>query len=204
MLPNISLNSPINSQDTGKQISMLRSQMASLKEAIEDELQSISYDQLDAALRKKIDSLNDSLGMAVEQTAIVAQTLKAKYITADEISARYATFGTVNAVSARVSKIESNYISTDVLDVTTLITTTNFAAQEINAGKITAGTIDVARLSGDVITTSNASTKFKTLTVKVNILEASGITLGGANLGLSEVLINGTKYKLVTWTGGVV
>ena len=153
MLPNISLNSPTNSQDVGKQLSTIRSQMASLKEAIEDELHSISYDQLDAALRARIDKLNDLYGAAIEQSNIVAETLQAKYIVADEIAAKYATVVELGAAVARIGKIEANYISTDVLDVSTLITTANLSAQKIAAkqidvstGKITAAQIDASNL----------------------------------------------------------
>lgn len=114
----------------------MRNQLAALRDGVEEELSHISYDQLDANLKKKIDELNNSLSIQKNQTDIVAQTLQAKYITAEQIAANYASFGAIDAVSARVSVIESDYITTTQLKAVTI------DASQITSGKISANQID--------------------------------------------------------------
>lgn len=68
---------------------------------------------------------------------IKAKAIEAGFITADTISASYATINSVNAVDARIKTIESDYITTNKLN-----------AHKINADNITTGSLSVGRIKG--------------------------------------------------------
>lgn len=168
MLPSINLAADFNSQDPKKQISALKSQMASLKDAIEDELNSISYFQLDGDLRKRIDGINDAVKASNENIEMVMGNLKAnyatiasldaavarigtieaKYITADYVSANYASLGWVTALDAIVGNLNAKAITTD-----------NLSAIQISASQITSGTISAARISTGSLSASKLTSQ---------------------------------------------
>lgn len=195
MLPSINLGADFNSQDTKKQISALKSQMASLKDAIEDELNNISYDQLDALLKKKIDSINDTamkLGENIEMVAatikadyVTTDVLKANYITADQISANYASYGWVSALNAIVGTIQADYVTTGQLNAVT-----------ISASQITSGRIKTARLDVDDIA-ANAFSAYDSNFVVKNLRVSQLLTYGSRSYGPIEVLTpSGTAHAL--------
>lgn len=165
MLPSINLNPADKSQDYGKQLASLRTQMASLKDAIEDELNSISYGQLDADLRKRIDNLNDMLKLSNENIEMAVGSIKANYATIDSLDSAVARIGVIEAGYVTADYVSANFATFNFLSanyasyswVSALdamvgnlnakaITTENLSAQSINAGQITAGTLNVDRI----------------------------------------------------------
>ncbi len=195
MLPNISLNSPTNTGDVSKQLSTIRSQMASLKEAIEDELNSISYDQLDLALRKKIDSIDEIQAFAQEQTDIIAETITTEMLLVKgdilSINGSISTInGDISTVKGNISTINGN-ISTISGNISTLsgnISTLSGNISTINGDIVTING-DIATLNGTVsglrgefdtlksksITTDNLSSQISAL----NSIVAKTILLSG-------------------------
>lgn len=178
MLPSINLAADFNSQDPKKQIAALKSQMASLKDAIEDELNSISYFQLDGDLRKRIDGINDAVKASNENIEMVMGNLKAnyatiasldaavarigtieaKYITADYVSANYASLGWVTALDAIVGNLNAKAITTD-----------NLSAQSISASQITSGTISAARINTQNLFSSGQLASLKLWALMLNV-----------------------------------
>lgn len=145
MLPIINLN-PITKDDSpAKQIASLRSQLAQLKDGVEESLNSISYDNLNTALRKKIDSIDEVKAYAQEQANIVAQTIVADMVkvTGDiqvvngNISALN---GTVSGLRGEFDTLVSKAITTDKMSAISI------NANQITSGKITANQIDASNL----------------------------------------------------------
>ena len=110
----------------------------------------------------------------------------------------YATAQSVSAVDGKINTLSAKAITTD-----------NFSAQNINANKITAGTLSVERLSSSVLTTDNVESQITSKSLTVNALTANsaiiakgGIFYGAQQrfLSCSELTINSTKYKIVTWS----
>lgn len=157
MLPALNLNAV--STDTGKQITYIKSYINNLKDQIDDELNSISYGQLDADLRKRIDSIKDEVKQADDKSVMVAEMIKAKYITANEISAKYitanevsasyATIGSLSAVSARLGTVEANYVGTDYLSA-------NYAT----IGSLSAATARIGVIEANYITANSITAEF--------------------------------------------
>lgn len=166
MLPNINLN-PITKDDSpAKQIASLRSQLAQLKDGVEESLNNISYDNLNAALRKKIDAIDDIKVYAQDQVNIVAQTITADVlkVTGDiqSINGNITTInGNISAINGTVSGLRGDFnslsakaITTDTLDVSTLITTSNLQAQSIKASQINSGKITASQINAHSLATS--------------------------------------------------
>lgn len=157
MLPMINANP--SSMDTGKQITSIKTYINTLRDAIDDELSHISYDQLDANLKKRIDAISDDIELAKEQSQIVAETVKAnylsaqeinaKYITASEVSATYASIGSLSALSARVGTIEADYVGTEYLE-------TNYAT----IGALSAATARIGVIESNYITANTITADF--------------------------------------------
>lgn len=190
MIP-MNLSSDMNSGDVKKQISALKTQMASLKDAIEQELMSISYEQLDTNLKKKIDNLTDLMALNMESqdatfgkiTAIKAtvDTINANYISAGTVAAQYASIGSLNAQIARIDNIVADYIKASEI-----------SAIQISANQITSGTISANRISSDIMRTSSFSAaNIASLLVGTNLLSVNYITLGN---GITMNLENKVKY----------
>lgn len=147
-LPQIStLNT---TQDPNKQLAQMKSYLVQFKDETEAELNNVGYEMLSSSLQKRIDKINDDIAANNSYTQLVAETLSARYITADAIQAQYATVGqlsaqiasvkslfadyatvgNLNAVAARVGSIEANYITANYVDAKT------FSADHIYAGTI--------------------------------------------------------------------
>ena len=162
MLPALNLNAV--STDTGKQITYIKTYINNLKDQIDDELNSISYGQLDADLRKRIDRLNEDIKLADDKAVLVAELVKtnylsaneiqAQYLTAQQITANYATIGAVNANSARISTIESNYVGTEYLEA-------NYASiGSLNAALARIGVVEANYITAGAITAEFLNSKF--------------------------------------------
>lgn len=188
MLPALNLNAV--STDTGKQITYIKTYINNLKDQIDDELNSISYGQLDADLRKRIDRLNEDIKLADDKAVLVAELVKtnylsaneiqAQYLTAQQITANYATIGAVNANSARISTIESNYVGTEYLEA-------NYAS----IGSLNAALARIGVIEANYIRVSALSS----MSVSVNYLSATnGISTGDIDWGAEE--INGRIYMI--------
>ena len=161
MLPMINVNPQANDGDIKKQISTLRTQMATLRDAIEADLSNIRYDNLSPDLQKRIDEMDKTLASTSETTNMVAQslavnyatikdlaaqtarinTIEANYITASEVSANYASFGWVQALDAIVGTINADYVKTGQLEAV------DAKFKNLSADNITSGTLQVARLA---------------------------------------------------------
>lgn len=98
MLPPIGLSSATNSQDINAQVAVLRSQMVTLRDAMEEELESISYYQLDPDLRSRIDTGSNALQFTDQNAEALIATLNTNYITAQEVKATYATITSLETV----------------------------------------------------------------------------------------------------------
>ena len=170
MLTQINPNAQANDMDMTKQIASLRNQIAQLRDSVEDELACIRYDQLEANLRKKIDSIQELYGN-VETTNIVAQTLKAKYLVADEIATQYATIKNLDAAVARIGTIEANYVSASYLSA-------NYAT----IGSLSAVSARVGAIEADYVTAGVVAANYATIgslnavSAKVNTISANYIT----------------------------
>lgn len=154
MLSSINLNA--KDLDPSKQMAVMRNYLNNLKDEIEGELNNIRYDMLDADLRGRIDDITSTLLQNQYRTDSVAEILKSKYITAQEISAQYVTTNYLTANYITASQISASYASfgwVQALDAMVgnlnakAITTDNLSAQSISAGQITSGTLSASRIS---------------------------------------------------------
>ena len=215
MLPSF----PTYSQETdvNKQMSQMRNYLNMLKDEIENALSNIGYDQLDADLRKRIDEMGDNIYKNSNEILEVAGTLKAKYITADEIASTYATFGWVSANYATFNWVSSNYASISYLEgnyasfnyVDTYYLSANDASityatisaltavdgkfNNLNANNITSGTLTSARLNADDI----ASTMFQSRTIIANAIQVYGN--GGTGIASSTYVSANTFIRCGNW-----
>lgn len=88
--------------------------------------------------------------------------------------------------------IKTGTIAAARLD-SSVITTTNFNAQNINASKITSGTLSTDRLESKVITTDNFSAQ------NINADKITAGTLSAANISLKNVSLTPTISSLAGW-----
>lgn len=175
MLPNINLSPVTNEADPSKQIASIRSQLAMLKDAIEDDLNNISYDNLNLALRKKIDSIDEIKVFAQEQTNIVAET-----ITADMLLVRgdiQSINGNISTINGDISTVKGNIstINGNISSINGDITTINGNITTIN-GTVSGLRGEFDTLKAKSITTDNLSTQIAAL----NSIVAKTILLSGS------------------------
>lgn len=206
MLSSFSLTA--KDQDTGKQLAMMRTYLATLKDEVEAELSGIGYNNLDADLRARIDKISDGLASAHEDTALVAQSLKANYITASEIASNYVSTSYLSANYITASEIASDYASFTWVNALNAIvanlnakaiTTDNLSAQSISASQITSGTLSANRISNDTFNgremhcgTVQASSALIGITCSVNT-----VSCGGTNWTGRTASINGYTVLIV-------
>lgn len=166
MLSSINLNA--KDLDPSKQMAVMRNYLNNLKDEIEGELNNIRYDMLDADLRGRIDDITSTLLQNQYRTDSVAEILKSKYITAQEISAQYVTTNYLTANYITASQISASYASfgwVQALDAMVgnlnakAITTDNLSAQQISAGQITSGTLSASRITAGTITADRLNLK---------------------------------------------
>lgn len=182
MLPTLNLNAV--STDTGKQISSIKSYINQLKDSMDDELSHISYEQLDKNLQKKIDALNDSIKLAEENTMLVAETVKAKYITANEVAARYIT---ASQVDAKI--VSAGFVTADVVAA-------NYASiTEFNAVKGTVDTINANYINANYVSSRYATIgSLNAATARITSLETGGLAVMGS--GAYRFYINATGVTI--------
>lgn len=204
MLPQVNLNPLTKDMDTNKQFAAIRNQISQLRDEVDQALMSIGYDNLTSDLRKRIDGLETEITGSNQLSNIVAETIKAKYITADMISAHYASIGDLQAVTARIGSIESDYVKTQQLNAVSgridnltsiAITTENFSAQNIKASQITSGTISANRIDMNGVASALVTQDIACLSVDANSGDFSSLSASNAFLG-SNTTIAG---KSVSW-----
>lgn len=170
MIPQISLGTTL---DVGKQLASIRSYLIQLRDAIDDDIHAIGFDNLTSDLRKRIEGLENNSSNNGQFAQLVAEKLKADYITAkdikatyvttDYLSANYVTTGTLNAKIATLDEIYGSKAWLGALDaevarirdveVATLkansVTVSNLAngTTTINGGCIKTGTISADRIN---------------------------------------------------------
>lgn len=192
--------------DIGKQMAYMRNYINQLRDEIENDLMNIGYNNLDADLRKRFDDMQTGLLTANNTSLEVAGMLKTQYLKADEIVSKYATITSLNAVSARVGYIESDYVKTasitalsgEINDLTTtkLDATTAYidfmeVTNWVRAGYIKAEKIKTQDLFTDTLQAS--------LSLWSNLITTNAINItGGSHFGYS---LSGS-YTTVTSTGG--
>lgn len=173
--------------DVNKQMAQMRNYLNMLKDEMENALNNIGYDQLDADLRKRIDELGDSVYANNNEILEIAGTLKTKYLTADEVASTYATFGWVSGNFATFNYLQSNYASFTYVDG-------NFATFDyLNTYYLTAET---AILTYATITSLNG------VDAKFNSLNADNINAGKLKLNRLEDANGSTgaaQWNLLSW-----
>lgn len=161
MLSSINLNA--KDLDPAKQMAVMRNYLNNLKDEIEGELNNIRYDMLDADLRGRIDDITSTLLQNQYRTDSVAEILKSKYITAQEISAQYVTTNYLTANYITASQISASYASfgwVEALDAMVgnlnakAITTENLSAQTIYGSQISGLTISASQITSGQISTN--------------------------------------------------
>lgn len=201
MLPQVNLNPLTKDMDTNKQFAAIRNQISQLRDEVDQALMSIGYENLTADLRRRIDGLETEITGSNQLSNIVAETIKAKYITADMISAHYASIGDLQAVTARIGSIESDYVKTQQLNAVSgridnltsiAITTQNFSAQSINANQINAGKIQASQINMDGLASALSAQDVTCLTITsgygdlesadIHSLNASSAVIGGKSV----------------------
>lgn len=223
--------------DPNKQYSLMRNYLWQLKDEIESELMNIGYGNLSKDLRDYLDSLGESVNANGDNTNRVAQTLKtdyiktqsieAKYITAEQISAQYvktvnleaaviqAGFikaATVEAqyvktVNLRAEVISAGFIDADAIE-SVYLKTNNLSAAAIEAGFIKANTIEATYLKSASLTSTLITSKFTSantaLFERINAKEYHASNESGTStlrLGWHSVVSGGvTLYFLATTT----
>lgn len=125
-LPIIGLNASSNTQDVGKQLSGIRTQMASLRDAMDEELNNISYNQLDSQLRAKIDKITDDLELQRQTNNEVAELLNIK--SGDAYARIIANADAIVSEVARASESEGQ-LSTRITQTADAITSEATRAQ---------------------------------------------------------------------------
>ncbi len=119
--------------------------------------------ETNSMINVKANEINSVVSTKVGKNEVISsinQTSESIKINANKINLTgYVTI--TNLSTAGQTSINGNNIITGTIATARLssdvITTSNFSAQNINASKITSGTLSTSRLSSDVITTSNFS-----------------------------------------------
>lgn len=200
MLP--SLNVTSKETDVNKQFASIRSYLLTLKDEIENELSSISYNQLDADLRKRIDNMDTLVAQAKEQSDIVAQTVKANFLSADEIAARYASIGYVQGNYASFNYLSSYYITASQIDA-------NYASiNYLQTNYLTANQISASYITASAVASSYATIgNLNAATARISNLEAGGLSVMGSgayrfNVSSTGVTISGNTCHIYYSGGG--
>lgn len=207
MLPSVNLSADFNSQDTKKQISALKSQMASLRDAVEDELMNIGYDQLDANLKKKIDSIKEDLTRVSDESIMAVSSLKANYIdaamadiatiksnyvTTSVLSAQIANLGTVYASQAWVGALDAVVANLRDVHIANL-EADHVSVASFNALNATVGTINANYITASAVSASSIAGKFNSY--------ANGLTITTQNLRAQTIQRwYGNKYETLVKT----
>ena len=149
-------NLPGKNIPNDKQMAMMRTYLAELKDEIEKELYNVKWENLSKPLQEKIESLekyqsdSDEQFSAIRANYVQAEYLSANYLTASQIAANYATFGYVSANYADIGSL--NAVSAAVNSLSAIaITTQNLSAQTISASQISGGTISGNLVRGGTI-----------------------------------------------------
>lgn len=214
MLTPFSLTS--KDSDPQKQLASMRSYLAILKDEIEGELSNIRYDMLDADLRARLDDITGAVAYAQNTADAVMGTLKAKYITADEISSNYVTANYLTANYITANQISANYASYNWVYALNgvvenleakAITVDNLSAQTIYGSQISGLTISASQITSGQISTSRIdfSTGISSaLAVNETILVGFARYSAGTSdryieLNRNGIVFNYRGHSSVTW-----
>lgn len=134
-----------NTQDVQKQLASMRTYLNVLKSEIENELNHISYENLDGQLRQRLDNIDNSYVQVKKTDTGVVPTA---YITAEELNAKF----------LKKSEGNAKYLSKDTWNQKA-ITTDNLSSQSIDSsqlvGEISNLLIDLEGLIGSVTGTTH-------------------------------------------------
>ena len=134
-------------QDTNKQLANIRSYLIQLKDELEAELSNVTYDMLSASLQKRIDAISEDVAAHNGDLDIMAQTVTANYLTANEIVATYATIESLSAYMITADYVEAGVIKADV------ISTDIARAEQLSAYMLTANYISGNYIKTDYLDT---------------------------------------------------
>lgn len=126
---------------------------------------------------------------------VKAKAIEAGFITADTISATYATIGLLNAVDIKVNNIAADYITTSQLNVINA-KFNNLNANNITSGTISADRIDVESLDADKIISKTTGSAI--LSCNIIYVHSGRINLDGKMYGVKRATVNAEEvYVLV-------
>lgn len=153
-------------QDTNKQLAIIRSYLIQLKDELEAELSNVTYDMLSASLQKRIDAISEDITVQKEEQFISAQMIKADsakigsisadYVKASTLSTAIINTGVLNAYMAKATYLTADeaYIKQEkVEDLSALSATVN----TIKSNYITAGYINATNINSVISTITSMS-----------------------------------------------
>lgn len=127
-----------NGQDPSKQITVMRNYIISLKDELEQALADIKYENLDPALRKKFDAIDNTLANLKNATRTIEEDIKVNYDTEADIDDVYEKKTVVAALDDRVEALENDHVTeqafSDLEDRVETVENAVGALQDIDAG----------------------------------------------------------------------
>lgn len=115
-------------QDTNKQLSIIRSYLVQLKDELEAELSNVTYEMLSASLQKRIDSISDDIAGVREENYINAQMITSDYaklgvviadtLTASKVYAKQVGADTLNAANANIGSLRTEILDAGYVNAT--------------------------------------------------------------------------------------
>ena len=125
-------------QDVQKRLQVIEQYIINLRNDIEEEINSITYENLDPSLRKRFTDIQDGLLAAQMAISTTDQNVTANYISDIEGAEAFATKDTVENLTERVVDLEDDHVSEqDLTNVTDRVTTLENdigALEDIDAG----------------------------------------------------------------------
>lgn len=156
-------------QDTNKQLAIIRSYLIQLKDELEAELSNVTYDMLSASLQKRIDAISEDITVQKEEQFISAQMITADYaklgtMVADNLTVAkaYADSVVANKVTAsEVNSIIGNYgfLTAEAAELT-YVTSKQVDAQIGRYGFITASYLSADHVYGNITAPGITATNF--------------------------------------------
>lgn len=193
-------------QDTNKQLSIIRSYLVQLKDELEAELSNVTYEMLSASLQKRIDSISDDIAGVREENYINAQMITADSAKIGTISADYVKASTLASAVVNTGILNAYMIKTTYCDVNGKIKATELDTQFAKVGELSAYMLESTYISGGMIKADKISADaFSGRTVTAKYFDAqTGFTHGGYDFGAETITYkdgNGVTRTRVFLTG---
>lgn len=193
-------------QDTNKQLAIIRSYLIQLKDELEAELSNVTYDMLSASLQKRIDAISEDITVQKEEQFISAQMIKADSAKIGSISADYVKASTLSAAIINTGVLDAYMIKATYCDVNGKIKATELDTEFATVGALRAYMLESTYISGGMIKADKISADaFSGRTVTANYFNAqSGFTNGGYDFGAETISYkdgNGVTRTRVFLTG---